>query len=120
MKENTILVIGGIVILGFVAYAIYKCHQSSISNHFDDTPSPDISKGRTDVDSSHVADKHFSDFAQTKENAATAIKGTHEEAARIVKESLETIYDNKPKENAKTENRESLEKIGDDLDSLLK
>ena len=109
MKGSIALVIGGAVVVGIAAYIIYKQLQSSKEEQPLQRNTP-VSKEEPTT----------SDFTQVKEDAASAIKDRHVEAAQVINESLQTIFNEKDIENVETENSETLDKIDDALDDLLK
>ena len=109
MKGSIALVIGGVVVVGIAAYVIYKRLQPAKEEQSQQSNTPVRKEGPT-----------TSDFTQVKEDAASAIKDRHVEAAQVINESLQTIFNEKDVENVKTENSETLDKIDDDLDDLLK
>jgi len=109
MKGSMVLVIGGVIVVGIAAYVIYKKLQPSKEEQPQQSSAPIRKEAPV-----------TSDFVQTKEDAASAIKSRHIEASQIINESLQTIFNEKDIENVKTENSETLDKIDDDLDDLLK
>lgn len=111
MKGSIVLVIGGVVVVGAAAYVIYKHLKSQTEDQAEKVTAP-FPKDEPTVTST--------DFSQVKEDAATTIKDRHSEAAQVINESLQTIFDRENAEEVITENSESLDKIDDDLDNLLK
>lgn len=109
MKGSIALVIGGVVVVGISAYAIFKQLQSSKEEPPQQSNTP-IRK----------EEPVSSDFIQAKKVAASAIKDRHIEAARVINESLQTIFKEKDIENIRTENSEALDKIDNDLNDLQK
>lgn len=109
MKGSIALVIGGVVVVGIAAYVIYKQLQPTKEEPSQQSNTPVCKK-----------EPATSDYTQVKEDAASAIKDRHVEAAQVINESLQTIFNEKDIENVETENGETLDKIDDALDDLLK
>ena len=111
MKGSIVLVIGGVVVVGAAAYVIYKRLKSQTEDQAEKVTAP-IPKAESTVTST--------DFSQVKEDAVTTIKDRHSEAAQVINESLQTIFNEENAEEVITKNNELLNKIDDDLDNLLK
>ena len=116
MKGNKLLIIvGGLALVGVIAYEIYK-HLHDVNDDYkmdksfteDDSPASEVNAGTV------------AGVFEAKEAAAGSVKERHFEAAKVMEESLNTIFKESAPENIVTENDEALRKTSDDLDNLLK
>mgnify|MGYP003255919712 CR=1 FL=1 len=123
MKGNKLLIIvGGFVVVGVIAYEIYK-HLYNVNDDYnmdksfteDDSCIPQDDSPASEVNAGTVAG-----IFEAKEAAAGSVKERHFEAAKAMEESLNTIFKGNAPENIVTENDEALRKTSDDLDDLLK
>jgi len=121
MKGGKILIIGGLVVAGVIAYEIYKHYHSSKDSYEVSTSDVDSATPRQNdnppVDSST---KPASDIYETKDTVVTSVKERHYEAARVMEESLNTIFRENDEETIVSENSDTLSKTSSDLNDLLK
>lgn len=120
MKGSKILIIGGIVVAGVVAYELYK-HYQSVKDTCD-TPLKDedyASPVQNDIPMVHSSEEPTSDAFETKETVVSSVKDRHCEAARVMEESLNTIFNN-DEEVIISENSKTLNQTNNDLNDLLK
>lgn len=121
MKGSKILIIGGLVVAGVIVYEIYKHYHSSKDSYQVSTPDADNTVPKQNntlpVDSSA---KPASDIYETKGTVVTSVKERHYEAARVMEESLNTIFRENDEETIVSENIDTLSKTSSDLNGLLK
>lgn len=121
MKGSKILIIGGLVVAGVIVYEIYKHHHSSKGFYEVSTSDADGATPKQNdnppVDSST---KPASDIYETKDTVVASVKERHDEAARVIEESLKTIFKENDEESVASENSDTLSKTSSDLDDLLK
>lgn len=113
MKKTAFIIIGGAVVAGVVAYGVYKFVQQRRegSQPGDINLTPNAAAGaapETDPVISNNGDENLSE-----------IRERHSEASQIIRESLETIFDEEQQE-VKTEIEDTLDSIDTKLDDLLK
>lgn len=120
MKDSKFLIVGGLVVAGVIANAIYKqycsakeSYEASPSDVDDASPKQ---KNNLPLDSSA---KPTSDIYETKEAVITSVQERHYEAAKIMEESLRTIFKEND-ETIATETSDTLNQTSRDLKDLLK
>lgn len=121
MKSNKILIIGGLVVAGVIAYELYKHYHSVKDTCEANTKDEDsiFSKqgDNPPVDSSATP---TSDVFETKETVVASVKERHYEAAKVMEESLNTIFKENDEETIVSENSDTLHQTSSDLNDLLK
>lgn len=121
MKGSKILIIGGLVVAGVVAYELYK-HYRSVKDTCE-TKHKDVdytSPMRKDSSTVHSSEAPASDVFETKETVVDSVKERHFEAARVMEESLNTIFKENDEEVIISENSDVLNQTSNDLNDLLK
>lgn len=121
MKGSKILFIGGLVVVGVVAYELYK-HYHSAKDTFNTSPKDEDYASPMQKDSSMVYsfEEPDSDTFETKEAVVASVKERHYEAARVMEESLNTIFKENSEEEIVSENSDALNQTSNDLNDLLK
>ena len=121
MKGSKILIIGGIVVAGVVAYELYKYYRS-VKDICDTNPKDEDYASPIQTDSPIVdsSEETASDAFETKETVVASVKERHYEAARVMKESLNTIFKENNEEVIVSENSDALNQTSNDLNDLLK
>lgn len=113
MKGTITLVIGGIAVAGVAALVAYKRMHSQKEKGFEAT-------SKTFNGDAPISDAPISDYEQVKKSSEASIKERHEEAAKIIKQSLENIFiDEVDEANHNTPDNGVSNHIGRDLDDLL-
>lgn len=122
MKCRTFLIIGGVVVAGIVVYEVYKhlCNRKdecvdTKTESEDSTPSV-----QEEFLSAEALKGSTTDIYETREAVVSTVKERHCEAAEVLQESLNTIFNESEIENIVTKNSDALEKTGSELDDLLK
>ena len=115
MKGNRILIVGGLVVAGVIAYELYK-HYKSLKGSYE-VSTQDADNDIPPVDSSA---KPASDIYETKDTVVGSVKERHYEAARVMEESLNTIFKENDEDTIVSENSDTLCKTSGDLNDLLK
>ena len=118
MKGSKFLIIGGIVVAGVVAYELYK-HYHSEKDTCRATPKDEdyISPMQKDSLVVHSSEEPVS---ETKETVVASVRERHYEAARVMEESLNTIFKENNEEDIVSENSDALNQTNNDLNDLLK
>lgn len=113
MKKSTIIIIGGAIVVGAAAYGVYKYLQTQKEHDMslDATPAS--------ADTPDEKEPDISEFAKSKDENVSTIGERHTEAAHIMRESLETIFDEEHQAAAE-EIDDTLESIDSKLDDLFK
>jgi len=121
MKGSKILIIGGIVVAGVVAYELYK-HYRSVKDICETNPKDEDYASPIQTDSPIVdsSEEPASDAFETKEAVVASVKERHYEAARVMEESLNTIFKENNEEVIVSENSDALNQTSNDLNDLLK
>lgn len=124
MKGSTFLIIGGIVVVGAVAYEVYK--------HFCKPTNEECKKEPVVKDDFHTAHNAFesdffdthtasaADVYETRETIVQSVRERHSEAAKAMEESLITIFSDSENDEIVTENSENLRETSSKLGDLLK
>ena len=121
MKGTKFLIIGGIIVAGVVAYELYK-HYHSAKDTCRATPKDEdyISPMQKDSPVVHSSEEPVSDVFETKETVVASVRERHYEAARVMEESLNTIFKENNEEDIVSENSDALNQTNNDLNDLLK
>lgn len=121
MKGNKILIVGGLVVAGVIAYELYKHYQSLKGSYEVSTQDADnaIPK-QNDIPPVDSSAKPASDIYETKDTVVGSVKERHYEAARVMEESLNTIFKENDEDTIVSENSDTLCKTSGDLNDLLK
>lgn len=121
MKGSKFLIIGGIVVAGVVAYELYKHYRSAKDTCNANPKNEDyISPMQKDSPVVHSSEEPVSDVFETKETVVASVKERHYEAARVMEESLNTIFKENNEEDIVSENSDALDQTNNDLNDLLK
>ena len=121
MKGSKFLIIGGIVVAGVVAYELYKHYHSAKDTCSATSKNEDyISPMQKDSPVVHSSEEPVSDVFETKETVVASVKERHYEAARVMEESLNTIFKENNEEDIVSENSDALNQTNNDLNDLLK
>ena len=121
MKGSKFLIIGGIVVAGVVAYELYKHYRSAKDTCNTNLKNEDyISPMQKDGPVVHSSEEPVSDVFETKETVVASVKERHYEAARVMEESLNTIFKENNEEDIVSENSDALNQTNNDLNDLLK
>lgn len=112
---KTSLVIGlGVLVVGAGIYLIYKSGKNQEKHSLDEKS--------TIIDDSKEASKNIQkesdSLVNEKNKCSSTISERHLEAASIIKESLNKIYDDD--KSIKTENSDDINAMNEDLDEMLK
>lgn len=119
MKGSTFLVVGGLVVVGAVAYGVYRYMNSQKKTAVRPPRESDIKATERQTENTTTTSPIVTDLNSTKEEVISSMKATRKEAAQAIEKSLNTIF-NGAEENLVTENTETLSKISSDLEDLLK
>lgn len=121
MKGSIFLIIGGLVVAGVVAYELCK-HYHSIKDICEANPKDEDTTSPIRKDSSevHYSEVPASDIFETKETIVASVKERHCEAAKVMEESLNTIFKENDEEVIGSENSDALNQTSSDLNDLLK
>lgn len=121
MKGSKILIIGGIVVAGVVAYELYK-HYHSAKDTYNTNPKDEDYTSPVQKDSPmvHSSEESASDVFETKETVVASVKERHYEAAKVMEESLNAIFKDDDEEVIISENSDALNQTSNDLNDLLK
>lgn len=122
MKGRAFFIIGGIVVAGVIAYEIYKHFSKPMDRGYGKKPSPsEDSSAANDVPESEslkarstTADEVY----KAKAAIVHSVRERHGEAARVMEESLNTIF-KETNDEVITENSELLGNTSKELDDLL-
>ena len=111
------MIVGGIIVVSVVAYGVYK-HRSNCRNEFENKsgqhPTPD------NFAFDEVSKASATDVLGARETTVvSSLKERHSEAAKVMQESLNTIFFESEDETIVTDNTNVLEKMGSDLADLL-
>lgn len=119
MKGSAFLVVGGLVVVGAVAYGVYRYMASTKETTVKPSHESDIQKTEHQTEKATTTPPVVADLDKTKEDVIASMKATRKEAAQAIEGSLNTIF-NEAEEDLVTENTETLNKISSDLEDLLK
>lgn len=120
MKGSKILIIGGIVVAGIVAYELYKHYHSAKDTYNTPTKDEDYTSPVQKDSPVHSPEEPTSDVFETKETVVASVKERHYEAAKAMEESLNTIFKDSDEEAIISENSDALNQTGNNLKDLLK
>lgn len=120
MKGRTFVIIGGVIVAGAIAYAIYKHVSNKYNEYGADTAPEETTPSAPDKYPSCEAQEIDTDIDEVRETAASHIKERHNEAAKVMQDSLNTIFAASGDIIAETENSETLAKTESELEDLLK
>ena len=114
------LIIGGIVATGMGAYMIYKRVKT---NKFHECTKYKVNgdavkSTRNTGTETHIAS--VDDVYAVKTATGCSVKDRHNEAAKVLEDSLSTIFKEGDRDTIATENDESLDETKNALDDLLK
>ena len=122
MKTQTFFIIAGIAATGVVAYTVWRYYcatknedyqkVSDYNGGINDTPDTAVSEGAYAPTATYVY--------ETREAVAHSVRDRHSEAASIMKQSLNTIFNDPENDDVETENSQVLRETSSDLDDLLK
>lgn len=118
MKKAVISIVGfGLIISGLLCFLTKKGNKvhKNTSININHTPSKDVDQSVKDVFKDSKSDEL--DIAAARVKAASAINERHKEAAKIVKISMDTIFNTDIKTVIHSD---ELSSISDELDTLLK
>ena len=109
----------GAIIIG-IGVAIYYFVTKTDKNEtfYSETDKSEIQKRKVSDVNMTTEDKEMVNLSSAKQEASSTIKERHEEAAQIIRESVEHIYEVRP-ESFETEESE-VDEINAQLDDLLK
>lgn len=121
MKCRILLIAGGIIVAGVVAYEVYR-HRNNHNNEFVTRSNPENSMSLTSkkIPADKTPKDTTTDIGVVREAVASSLRDRHREAAKVMQESLNTIFANSEGENIVTENDEALAQTESDLCDLLK
>lgn len=123
MKGQSFLIIGGIVVVGVVAYEAYKhfCRPTSDECKKRTVKKDDLYTAHNDseMSSAEVHTSSDTDVYETRESVVHSVRERHCEAAKAMEESLNTIFSDSENPEIVTENSQTLEETSSDLDDLL-
>lgn len=124
MKGSTFLIIGGIIVAGAVVYEVYKNFQKQTKEeHKNESVVKDDFHIAHDTPKSAFSETHTASATnayETRESVAQSVRERHREAAKAMKESLNTIFSDAEHDEIGTENSQTLEETSNDLSDLLK
>ena len=94
MKCRTLLIAGGIIVAGVVAYEIYR-HRNN-HNEFVKRSNPENSMSLTSkkISADKTPKDTTTDIGVVREAVASSLRDRHREAAKVMQESLNTIFVN--------------------------
>lgn len=120
MKRRTLLILGGMVFIVAVAYAVHKHFQENknkeyVNNTVDNDVFESVGKDSAEIDATSTSDVY-----ETREAVVHSVKERHSKAATAMAESLNTICNEVDNDEIVTENSGALNKTSSDLDDLLK
>lgn len=119
MKGRTFLIMGGVVVVSAVAYAVYKHIQNNNNEEcVNSTVDNDIFENASNV-SVEIHSTSTVDVYETREAVVHSVKERHSEAAAAMAESLNTVFNEANNDEIVIENSEALNEIGSELDDLL-
>lgn len=119
-SSKNLMIIGFVATIGVIGYEIYKHYHSTKDVHKADAQEVDNILSKQEVDSMIVSPTKFdSKISETKNVAVNSIKDRHYEAAKVMGDSLNTIFE-ESEESIVSENSDTLKKTSSTLDSLLK
>lgn len=130
MNDRKILVIGGLVVAGVAAYGIYEHFSHKMSNCEKET----ASKCKPEPQQAAQANPNLdmptsSDVCRAREAVVSSVTERHNEAAQVILESLNTVFQEDAYESNTTKGRDVIEdtvnstilsKTASELDDLLK
>lgn len=119
MKGSTFLVAGGLVVVGAVAYGVYRYIVSPKKATATSPRESDITETERQVENTTTTSPVVADLDKTKEEAIASMKATRKEAEQAIETSLNTIFSGTP-EDVVTENSETFNEISSNLEDLLK
>ena len=121
MKGSKILIVGGFIVAGVIAYEIYKNYHSSKDSYEVNASSTGCTtpKQNNDLPVATSATP-ASDINEVKDTVISSIKERHYEAAKAMEESLNTIFKEDDKEAIVSENSDTLNQTSSNLNDLLK
>lgn len=115
MKGPTLLVIGSLVFVGVVAYTVHKRKKDRA--RFASTPEAVIGHPNSDMPHNFAS---ASDLRTGKETVVASIQERHREAAETLENSLNTIFNDSDSDDVVSDNSETLERIGNGFNDILK
>lgn len=122
MKERIFLIIGGFIVVGVIAYEVYKHFQNIKDNYNEKKPITEDDSYTAQAASlySEPYTASATDVYETREDVAGSVKERHNEAAKAMKESLNNIFRENEYKDILTENSKILDKTSKALGDLLK
>ena len=108
-----LLIIGGLLAVGAVAYTLYKRKQEAEEQA--------ASKRQEETDPFEEAEEAPSpcNVQETKKEAARQVHQRHSEASQTIRDALNTILSTEEKPNVETDHDQDLEEVSNALDELL-
>lgn len=118
MKIYTgLFIVGGLVVIGTSVYLAYQKKQSNNAKHTEKQEQTEpLMVGQSDMQS----EVSTAQVQKVKVEVATSVVERHIDASETVRGSMSAIFSSDDAEKIITENTEKLDKIGKELDDILK